>query len=148
MDTIFTVPISTASNVGDRFPGIKLVEKNWVGTHTFNIKSTTGTVAATSYPLNTQDSSNFSIQVVNPCETATFTIPNLAKSTTLTPIGKVIEAREMGGQVTYQYEMPTDSASVAYGSLHGINNYDLCGTRRHYLSLEDGNGASSIYFGY
>ena len=102
--------------------------------------------------------------VNNPCETATFTLvesprthvsetsrvyveaPTGVWAETTSPSTKVmpkkssgqkttVEARELGGQIIFQYEEPVDSASVAYGANIGVDHYALCGDRTHFLTL-------------
>ena len=48
-----------------------------------------------------------------------------------------VEARELGGVVTFQYEMPVDSASDTYGGNIGLDKYALCGARSHFLKLNN-----------
>jgi hypothetical protein len=55
----------------------------------------------------------------------------------------LLEAREMGGQVIFQYEEPTDSASVLYGGNVGLNSYSLCGKRSHYITIRPKYGDDS-----
>jgi hypothetical protein len=49
----------------------------------------------------------------------------------------------MGGQVIFQYEEPTDSASVTYGGNVGLDGYSLCGKRSHYITIKPKYGDDS-----
>jgi hypothetical protein len=80
------------------FTDILLTDLDWVGTHQLQIRSTIGTTADILYSTNYIDADNFiDLQIVNPCETTVFTIPGLSKS----PTEYILEAREMGGYVTF-----------------------------------------------
>lgn len=69
-------------------------------------------------------------------------IPSLTKSTDGTEI-EILEAREWGGQVILQYEMPytiySDSLVDLHENIAGKDKYDLCGPLNHYITLEDGS---------
>ena len=77
------------------------------------------------------------MEVRNPCDEAILTIPTLQKKDT----GNVnlFEAREMGGQVILQYEMPWSDASDTYGPNLSLDKYQLCGPLKHYITMEDGS---------
>ena len=77
------------------------------------------------------------MEVRNPCDEAILTIPTLQKKDT----GNVnlFEAREMGGQVILQYEMPWSDASDTYGPNLSLDKYQLCGPLKHYLTMEEGS---------
>ena len=163
MDTIFGTTSSTTFIGSDSSVNhILLSARDWVGQHSFAIRTTVGTSASKLYSTNYADSTAFTITVENPCETTSFNLiksprtytaqadrrfsnyngvwsETTAASTTTIPkssSGKtVVEARELGGEVIFQYEMPQDSASVSYGSNIGVDEYSLCGERHHYMML-------------
>ena len=73
------------------------------------------------YSSNYVDSVNtIVLEVRNPCNEAILTIPNLLKGPS--NVNK-IEAREMGGPVILQYEMPWSDSSDTYGPNVGLDKY-------------------------
>ena len=142
IDTLFGTPIDGT------FPDIFLLNRDWVGEfeydilgiHTFKIRTYIGIDGGARqgiYPSNYVESTNTIIlEVRNPCDEAMLTIPTLLKS----PGGiEMIEAREMGGQVTLQYEMPWSDASDTYGPNLGLDKYELCGPLKHFITMEGGS---------
>lgn len=45
----------------------------------------------------------------------------------------------MGGEVILQYEMPWSDASATYGPNVGLDQYQLCGPIKHYLTMMNGS---------
>ena len=117
-----------------------MTNKDWVGTHTLKVRSTIGTSAGRLYAKNYADSNSFTLEIINPCLTTSFTIPSMKKKGVEEYL---LEAREMGGQVIFQYEEPTDSASVKYGGNVGLDGYSLCGKRSHYITIRPKYGDDS-----
>lgn len=119
-----------------------LTDLDWVGTHTLKIRTKVGTSGSKIYYdeddanwRNYEDSADFTLTVVNPCLTGEFIHPTLDEDN-----DNVIEAREMGGQVTLQYEIPPDRSSTILGPNVGVDKYSLCGPRSHYLQISDNTG--------
>ena len=123
------------------FETIFLTNKDWTGSHTLKIRSTIGTSTGKLYTNNYIDSTKtITLKIINPCLTTTFTIPTMEKKDVKEYL---LEAREMGGQVIFQYEEPTDSASVTYGGNVGLDGYSLCGKRSHYITIRPKDGKDS-----
>ena len=99
------------------------------------IRSTAGTAGDQLFDTNYVDSIIVTLEVINPCETSLFTIPELPNEA---PSRYNLEARVHGGEVIMMYQIPTDSASVTYGPnrVPVADQYSLCGDRTHYLTHE------------
>ena len=76
---------------------------------------------------------SLTLTVKNPCNDAQLTIPTLTKKVTGTEI-ELFEAREWGGQVILQYEMPYSDVGVSYGPNVSQNQWELCGDMTHYVT--------------
>ena len=141
MDTLFP------PNSGYSFDNLYFERADWVGTHELKILSTlgvdgirAGTGEQTYASNNAESSATIQFTVTDPCETTVFDLD--------APLSKVtphrIEAREMGGQVIFQYAIPTDTTSTTYAQNAGYSAeqapYELCGPRRHYIEFPYYNG--------
>ena len=99
---------------------------SWSGTHVLEIEGCLGDGVVATY--NNCASTQWTIVISNPCETANFVIAYPVNSLS-TSVGS--------DSIGTQYEIPTDSVSTLYG-----NGYNKCGDRIHYLQSSTG---SKIY---
>jgi len=96
---------------------------DWVGVHTFKVVGQNGDPAnaANRKPYLTTDSADFTITIVNPCETST-----VLDETITTPITTTVK---LGTPVKWMYDNNKDSASVTYG-----DGWNRCDERLHYIT--------------
>lgn len=113
-DTVTDMDIKFVPVNDLNFDDILLTTKDWVGTHEVLIKSTIGQTGTKLYSTNNiLAGTTIQLEIVNPCLTTTYTIPDAKIGRTgidtMTTIpftkgangGNILEARELGGQVIF-----------------------------------------------
>ena len=74
LNALFGTPTSSTFEGPDVATQIFLTKKDWVGTHSMKLRTVVGTTANKLYNTNYLDSNAWTLEVVNPCETASFNI--------------------------------------------------------------------------
>ena len=74
LNALFGTPTGSTFEGPDAATLVFLTKRDWVGTHSMKLRTVVGTTANKLYSTNYLDSNVWTLEVVNPCEAATFNI--------------------------------------------------------------------------